>query len=219
MILKRNTTRRMTWPVTTALAAIGLLVLPVSLHTLWAEPPAEEGVEVAVEAEVADTVEAEEIEENVEPAVAGEAQGEIEIEVDPAVVEVVEIEEAEDEAERAEAVNPAIERRLERLERMIEKLVGAHQANAMRKPDADSKSAPIPPSPATESDVRGAYGMKTVAELERELDHSYADLVRDATRNLELSKTNLNRLIAAQRQEEAVVKAYQHESVSADQVL
>jgi beta-lactamase regulating signal transducer with metallopeptidase domain len=50
MILKRNTTGRMSWTMTASLAALGFLVLPVSLHTLWAEPAPESEVEAAAEA-------------------------------------------------------------------------------------------------------------------------------------------------------------------------
>ncbi len=124
MILKRNTTRRMTWPAAMVLVAIGMLVLPLSLHTLWAEPPAENDVAVEVEVEVAG------------PAGVDDE----EIEVEPVVAAAVDIEEEEERAEEPDESAPrktsTIERRLDRLERMIEKLAGAEQQAEAAKPQA-----------------------------------------------------------------------------------
>ncbi len=167
MILKRNTTRRMTWPAAVALSAIGLLVLPLSLHTLWAEPPVEDDIEVEVEVGV-ESVSVEPVDE------------EIEVEVEPVVAVVVDIDEEEEEAEE-EAESPprkasTIERRLERLERMIEKLARAQQHGEAVQPQAPQAAKPrkAEATPKWAFDVRQLEGVEQQTEAMLKTAHKHA---------------------------------------------
>jgi hypothetical protein len=56
-------------------------------------------------------------------------------------------------------------------------------------------------------------------DSESELNQNWAELVRETTRDLELTETNLNRFEAARRQVDAVIEAYRSDSTTADQVL
>jgi hypothetical protein len=54
---------------------------------------------------------------------------------------------------------------------------------------------------------------------QNELEHELANVIRQATINLELTKTNHNRKLAAERQVEAVKNAFEAGTVTLDQLL
>lgn len=244
MILAPTTSRRSGRILRVLLPAIGLAILPVSLRSLWAEPP-QQAVEVET---VSEAVQAEEIEIEKAPVTAA-ASEEVEVELVQAATQPTAhllILQAEKPAEKAASV----EERLDRLEKMIQTLVDRPQTNSKiytksgpavgTKPtkaptavgppagispsDAPAAEAPIaPPSPATpasgappESDY---VWLRVSDEEAREAGSMLADVTRNATLNLELSKTNNARYEAARRQFEAVEKAFKVNTVEVDQVL
>ncbi|MEX2114985.1 MAG: M56 family metallopeptidase [Pirellulales bacterium] len=195
MILKRNPSGRLTWPATAALAAISLLVLPVSLDTLWAEPVAEDDVEVTVEAEIAEPIEAEEVKEAIEAVEPGALEAEIEVEVAADVVAEVEVEEAKEPAdpveaeEPADAVDPAIERRLERLEKMIEAMARGRSSATIRKSPTVSKRTESESRPDRSHDAHEMENLQQEIRRSFELAHNEvskqmarAELKRDRVR-------------------------------------
>jgi len=224
MILKQTTTRQVAWPLRVGLVAVALAVLPVSLHTLWAEPAAESEatVEVAeVEAVVEPAVEVVGVEDVSEPAQAAESV----LAADE--VEQVEVAESVEETEAVVATEPAIaadtaepdkgssvEQRLGRLEAMIEKLTVAFEPKRESR-DQSAKRAKRSPSEAhrkTGTDERSH-------EFERELANEMVNLMRNASLNFTLSRTNQSRYAAAERQFRAVFEAYKSKTVSLDEVL
>lgn len=174
MILKRNTSGRMSWTMTASLAALGFLVLPVSLHTLWAEPAPEGELEAAVETLENQAERAGEVElfaETSEP----EAKAE-EVEVEKGFYEPkIEVAEAlaepkpdEESSEENDEIDPAIERRLDRLEMMIKKLA-AH----VMESDKDGKPAiPSETKPATKSEKGWRAYAKPLQDPEPDQDWS-----------------------------------------------
>ena len=103
-----------------------------------------------------------------------------------------------------------VEQRLERLEKMIEdlgqQLLPGATADGGRTEAADDL-APDDDAP-----------LEVPADL-AEIQKSFAEVVKRARLNLQLSETNLNRTVAAARQAEAVRKAYAADTVTLDQLL
>jgi hypothetical protein len=153
MILEAKPTRRRSWSMRLVVLAISLVVLPLSVRALWAEPAVEEAKEASTEPDT-------------KPASAGNSR--------------------------------SIEERLDRLEKMIEKL-----------------TVNQPPEPP-------AAGLPSMAEPSDEATavfHELAEVIRQASYKLELNKTNCKRLLAAERQAQAVQKAYEAKAVTIDHVL
>ncbi|MGD9720824.1 MAG: M56 family metallopeptidase [Pirellulales bacterium] len=280
MILTHSTTGRLAWPLRAGLLAVTLLVLPLSLRTLWAEPAPADAVAEAVaveEEEVAsDTAAASEAVEQVEEAAAPVEPLSATETVGP--VEPVEAVESVDPVEPAEAVESvapvaavapvvaregdgpvaaapkvatavednAIERRLDRLERMIEKLVAdrhgessetkpapvakrRHSARPVPagSPTPAAKPAPAPkPAPAVKPAAAGTPAPSklldeglALEEWEDEVKLKLADAVKQAKMGIDCVQTNSQRVAATDRQLEAVLKALAADTVTVDEAL
>jgi beta-lactamase regulating signal transducer with metallopeptidase domain len=233
MILANTHPRRACRSLRFFLLAIGLAVLPLSLRSLWAEPPApataetqHEEVEITVvgddvelEAGATDTVD---VEEFVEKPDSQE------------VALVVGFQEIEEDGGKPAPKTSSIEERLDRLEKMIQKLaegqasgaapaakpqisVSTRQRAKEEKRRYDKAATEKANSPETEP--LSEPTKEDTSDSALDTNHRLADIVRLATMHLELSKTNLARFEAAKRQAEAVNKAFEADTVSLDQVL
>jgi beta-lactamase regulating signal transducer with metallopeptidase domain len=169
MILERTTTTRISWPLRAALAAVALVVLPISLHTLWAEPAADQPQKTSPGEE-----------SETKPAKSGES---------------------------------SIEERLERLEKMVEKLVAVKEIEWAKATEGrkDQKR----PSRSHDSVAEG----RRAQDLELEIQSSLAKKVRDAQMKFELSQTHAAHMQAADQQLKAVREAYDNGTATAEKVL
>jgi beta-lactamase regulating signal transducer with metallopeptidase domain len=181
MILQSNKAQRLAWPLRAALAALAIAVLPVSLHTLWADPAAP----------------------NAEETVARKAE--------PA------------------ADSSAIEQRLERLEKMIEKVVPKEAApstpaappSPARDPRFDVKAAKAAEKEAEKqaSQATNIFNSETLSSLQKQSDQLIDETWRGLSRRMHNAEGAHAAVLATARQVEAVRKAYDSGTITADQVL
>ncbi len=198
MILATNVTRRVGWPLRLTLLAIGLAVLPLSIHALQAEPANPGG-----EATDAPSTEASNTEETrIESAGAASS--------DEEEISVAKKPSAEKEAPDAPS---SVERRLDRLEKMIQSLVEQKQGSRA------AKEKQIPSPAAVTIDVDSPAVSKMFEAPLENIDHEFGVMIRQATLNLELVKTNSKRRDATIRQCDAVATAYESGAVTLDQLL
>jgi beta-lactamase regulating signal transducer with metallopeptidase domain len=193
MILERKPTGRLTWPLRVLLAAMALVVLPVSLHTLWAEPPA-----VAVPDEPAGAASG----APAEPAAAR---------VESDVAAVAQPSAPPEPAEPAQPNERSVERRLERLERMIDKLIDAKQA----------ESVPAGPArqPAEKRLTKSPLDEHRLDDLKKEVAQAMAVVLREHQAAVERMEASSARARAAERQVDAVWQAFETQTVASEELL
>ncbi len=224
MVLAGRVSRRVSWPLRVALLSLGLVVLPLSISALWADPAPVESLEPA-------------------PQLATEPKGTA---TPISIARVTEERLGIDTTEPKGTVAPVserytpkfaspsgVEQRLERLEKMLEVLTHELQANrtvtqtAPEMVPGATRALPVRRravaidflAPELDEDVLGKETSESVSVTDEELDREIVEIVRQAALNIELSRTNYNRVVAADRQVEAVRKAYEAETVTLDQLL
>jgi beta-lactamase regulating signal transducer with metallopeptidase domain len=232
MILQGTVARRVGWPLRWTIVAIGLAVLPLSIRTLWADPP------VGPQAEPAATAEPE-APAAIDPVVAVELVGSDEATSSAALSGSVAVEESTEEIASAEP-SPSVEERLDRLEKMIQALAERGQTGATEKTKPKTVVVKAAPPASDKSPGKGKPTLKDKSHGDTkspdddksiplsielapdatiEIERFLVDAMRQAAINLELAKTNLARYEAATRQVQAVKKAFEADTVNVDQLL
>lgn len=284
MILASTRVRRAGRPLRFVLLAIGLAVLPLSLRSLWAEPPApaatqkEEvettlgGEEAASEAGLIGTVEIEEKQGDPDKDASDPVADVIARAVPDgkplrqAIAFLVNAQATEEPSPKPAPKTSSIEERLDRLEKMIQALAERRPGPAAyaqplginthpellgiqttpkprakeEKPRPEKAVVDVPADGVTYFEIKDGIKYQKIrqgeakspddesaflkniendSDMESDANRRLAEVLREATMHLELSKTNLARFEAAKRQAEAVKKAYEAETVDLDQLL
>jgi hypothetical protein len=220
MILKECVTDRLSSKLWMGVSLIALIIMPLSVRAIWAEPTKHEDSQANVTTTTASD--------------AGESKPSDAVARPPATIE-----------ERLPASSDSarsLDERMRRLEATVEKLariVEASQAknSDLHTPDPSSLSAPrgetdkptgilsnLANSTAKLADPNAENPPPVPDVLLQELNNPangrwWSQIIRDADTKLVLYKTNFNRLVAAKRQCEAIKEAYDAGTVSFDLLL
>jgi len=216
MILDERASKRMTWPARTMLAIVALAVLPMSISALWADPAKTPETAVAT---------AEEPQPAAGVAEAQPAAGAVEaVAAEAAPAEKPAAAPAEKPAENS------VEARLERLERLLERLAPEKVVSTPgpdAKPASEAKPAGESKSPSLVKELQerpkqyypAVLDTRSLGELEREMGQTLERAKREMERRVQYIQKHFDQLSASQRQVEATLKAYDTGTIAVDQVL